>query len=573
LLSITTGGSNTVIGATAGDALTDGTNNTFMGIGAGGTTTSVGYSVAIGMEAMNASNVTSGANHTIAIGTNALNALTSASGNIAIGYETLLGHTTGARNIALGWKAMNDTDANDCPTSTDNIMIGYDAGGGTWTTNDSNYNVGIGNYVMDSALNGIVACTAVGHLALSSVTTNTGTGGGGSYNTAFGYQALRDNLTGEGNVAIGGNAGMTQTTGEKNVFVGGSAGSDWDGDKNVAIGSAAMSGVGAPTGDYNVAVGYQAMKGATAALTGDNNTAIGKDAALILQGAAANNTFVGATAGDAFTTGSNNVIIGFNAGSHNVDTTTGIKNVLIGNYSDTSAADSDNQIAIGYDCSGQADNSVTLGNADVTAVYMADDSGATVHCARSVNKANSAGALNNIEISGDNGSSDGGSGLVLQYNDTMKWKILQRNQTSIGSAFALQILDAGSDDGVYINQGGSGWTDASDERLKTSIAPIENAVDKLNTLQAVNFKWKYGSEERQAKNNIGLLAQEVYEVFPEAVDHHDLDDFELIDHPTIEGTKQAQGAWGIDKSKLIPVLVKAVQELSAKVEELEAKLK
>ena len=148
----------------------------------------------------------------------------------------------------------------------------------------------------------------------------------------------------------------------------------------------------------------------------------------------------------------------------------------------------------------------------------------------------------------------------------MKWKILQRNQTSIGSAFALQILDAGSDDGVYINQGGSGWTDASDERLKTSFVPIENAVDKLNTLQAINFKWKYGSEERQAKNNLGLLAQEVYEVFPEAVDHHDLDDFKLKDHPTIEGTKQAEGAWGLDKSKLIPVLVKAVQELSEKVE-------
>ena len=36
---------------------------------------------------------------------------------------------------------MNDTDANDCPTSADNVMIGYDAGGGTWANNDSNSNV------------------------------------------------------------------------------------------------------------------------------------------------------------------------------------------------------------------------------------------------------------------------------------------------------------------------------------------------------------------------------------------------------------------------------------------------
>jgi hypothetical protein len=38
-----------------------------------------------------------------------------------------------------------------------------------------------------------------------------------------------------------------------------------------------------------------------------------------------------------------------------------------------------NQIVVGYGATGVADNSVTLGNADVTDVYMAQDSGATVH--------------------------------------------------------------------------------------------------------------------------------------------------------------------------------------------------
>ena len=174
-----------------------------------------------------------------------------------------------------------------------------------------------------------------------------------------------------------------------------------------------------------------------------------------------------------------------------------------------------------------------------------------------------------LHIDGDGGSGDGGASVSLSRNGTMKWNYYTRNNTIIGDAFSFVLVDAGADDGVYINQGGSGWTDASDERLKTSFVPIANAVDKLNTLQAINFKWKYGSEERQTKNNIGLLAQEVYEVFPEAVDYHDPEDFNLIDHPTIEGTKQAQCAWGIDKSKLIPVLVKAVQELSAKVKALE----
>jgi len=40
-----------------------------------------------------------------------------------------------------------------------------------------------------------------------------------------------------------------------------------------------------------------------------------------------------------------------------------------------------NQTVVGYDATGQANNSVTLGNADVTAVYMGEDAGATVHAA------------------------------------------------------------------------------------------------------------------------------------------------------------------------------------------------
>ena len=121
---------------------------------------------------------------------------------------------------------------------------------------------------------------------------------------------------------------------------------------------------------------------------------------------------------------------------------------------------------------------------------------------------------------------------------------------------------------MYINQNYDAWYALSDERMKTSLTPIENAVDKLNTLQAVNFKWKYGSSESKATNRLGLLAQEVYEVFPEVVDSSSAVDFKLIDHPSIEGEKQAEGAWALSLESLVPVLVKAVQELSAEVEKL-----
>ena len=73
-----------------------------------------------------------------------------------------------------------------------------------------------------------------------------------------------------------------------------------------------------------------------------------------------NNTAIGSNSGDIITTGSNNTIVGTD--------------------SDPSSATGTNQTVIGYNTTGLVDNSVTLGNSDVTAVYMAQDSGATVHC-------------------------------------------------------------------------------------------------------------------------------------------------------------------------------------------------
>ena len=59
---------------------------------------------------------------------------------------------------------MQDTDAGSTSLgSNDNVFIGYEAGGGTWADAASNYNVGIGNYVMDGALNGALNNTALGH--------------------------------------------------------------------------------------------------------------------------------------------------------------------------------------------------------------------------------------------------------------------------------------------------------------------------------------------------------------------------------------------------------------------------
>ena len=70
------------------------------------------------------------------------------------------------------------------------------------------------------------------------------------------------------------------------------------------------------------------------------------------------------------TTGDDNVALGYQAG--NV-ITTGNKNVIIGSDSDPSALDGTNQIVIGYGTTGKGNNTVTIGDGDITNWTPTDD--------------------------------------------------------------------------------------------------------------------------------------------------------------------------------------------------------
>ena len=76
------------------------------------------------------------------------------------------------------------------------------------------------------------------------------------------------------------------------------------------------------------------------------------------------------------TTGEKNTAFGNTALSSN---TTGNNNTAFGYNASASIVTATNQTIIGFEATGQADNSVVLGNDDVTAVYMGEDSGAKVY--------------------------------------------------------------------------------------------------------------------------------------------------------------------------------------------------
>ena len=108
----------------------------------------------------------------------------------------------------------------------------------------------------------------------------------------------------------------------------------------------------------------------------------------------------------------------------------------------------------------------------------------------------------------------------------------------------------GASGGVYLSDGATSWTAISDERQKTDLVPITDALVKVSSLRAVTGRYVW-DEKRRAF----LIAQEVQQVLPEAVDVAD----------------DADGTLGLAYTDVIPLLVASIKELNAKVSALESK--
>lgn len=93
---------------------------------------------------------------------------------------------------------------------------------------------------------------------------------------------------------------------------------------------------------------------------------------------------------------------------------------------------------------------------------------------------------------------------------------------------------------------------SSDERLKENFAPLTGALDKVKAIGGYEFDWKDGIEEVVSKtgHDIGVKAQELQAQYPELVHERD------------------NGYLAVDYIKLNAVLIEAVKELAAKVDEL-----
>ena len=102
------------------------------------------------------------------------------------------------------------------------------------------------------------------------------------------------------------------------------------------------------------------------------------------------------------------------------------------------------------------------------------------------------------------------------------------------------------------------WTVTSDERDKTDIQDITTGLDFVNQLKPKSFWFRKerGSDVKHGEKRLGFIAQDILAL--------EGDDPVIIDNED-ENNLKYKG------EHLVPVLVNAIKELSAKVEALEAK--
>lgn len=451
--------------------------------------------------------------------------------NTAVGDSALYANTTGRRNTAVGTYAMYS-----------NIGGYYNSAFGSlalYTNTSGNYNNAFGN---------------------QSLQFNTT----GSNNCAFGMGAMTSNVDGNDNVAVGYLALQITTSPDRTVAIGTQAAYRYEGADTVAIGYQALSNTGA-NGLYNVAIGSAAMGSMT---TGSSNIAIGRRA-LAAQTTASNNVAIGVDAMVSSGNGNQNVAIGNSALAN---TTTAFQNVAIGYSVGNVLTDGANNVLIGRfaaQLTTTGDGCVVIGeqamasNVDGdrnTCVGQASDSGGTSYSnITSLGYQATVTGSDQVQL-GNSSTTTYAYGAVQNRSDARDKADVRDTVLGLSFINALRPVDFK-------------WDLRDDYRTAPPQPPEPDASDEEKAAhKAAMVAWREanqlsklipdGSKKRNRYHH-GLIAQEV----KAAAEAAGVDFGGFQDH----SIKGGDDVLSIGYEELIPVLIKAVQQLSAEINQLKAR--
>jgi hypothetical protein len=229
-------------------------------------------------------------------------------------------------------------------------------------------------------------------------------------------------------------------------------------------------------------------------------------------------------------------------------------------------------------------NTGTFNNANTCRVSFTTDSGGSIgtpSAAIDAVQEIGVGGATSLRFSNWNGGSFGeraridSSGRVLvnrtsAYSDGTIGNPLLQVSNIVGTAASAAFITTttanaglvgfvngnGTVGSISTSGSGTSYGTTSDYRLKEAVQPMTGALAKVAALKPVTYKWKVDGSDGQ-----GFIAHELAEVVPDAV-------VGAKDAVDAEGNPVYQG---IDTSFLVATLTAAIQELTARVQALEAK--
>lgn len=491
---------NTTFGYQAGNAIAGGLRNTAIGYRAGFLINGGISNALVGAEAGNG---IVGGSHNAVLGYQALFQGAGSSNNVAIGSFALYNAGNGGggpiQNIAIGHEALYLLGfGGSGPTG--NVAVGHQA----LYNNTSSGITAFGYQALNANTSGNNN-SAVGYRALAS----NNSGGG---NTAHGYRAGENNTSGGGNVAIGYLAGNANTTGNFNVAVGRQAGQNNTAGGNVFVGD--LAGQANTSGAYNVAIGMwsgNALSGATASAntfvgymtgfantTAGGNTFIGNNAG-INTNTGSQNTYLGCQAGQNYTTAANNTYIGWRAGFYTVGSATGGNNVFVGYQAGDNNATGTGNVVLGYDAD-------LTGSALTNAIAIGNNT--TVNASNKIRLGNAAITVAEIQVA---------------------------------------------------------WTVTSDKNEKADVRHDVPGLALVSRLQPVTYFYKshLADPSATATRYTGLLAQDV---------HATLNELGISSSIVTQPAADGSGAWGIRYAEIVMPLIQSVQEQQAMIDALRSEV-
>ena len=95
---------------------------------------------------------------------------------------------------------------------------------------------------------------------------------------------------------------------------------------------------------------------------------------------------------------------------------------------------------------------------------------------------------------------------------------------------------------------------SSDERLKDNITPLSGCLDKVMSLDAIEFDWN-DKQQTYTGHDIGLIAQQVQEIAPEII------------------AERSDGYLSVKYEKIVPILVEAIKEQQIQIDYMEDQIK